>query len=157
LPVRAVTLDIPDHGAACKVFRVSPFEAWRVERTKRRKGGPDAPRFPSTELVPGGYITSACSPLAYHGGLFGSTFNGLVLVCDPANNLIHRDRLEPKGATFVAKRVDEGCEFFTSTDNFCRPVSMTVGPDGAIYLADFYREVIETPLSLPDDIKKNVN
>ena len=36
LPVPAVTLDIPDHGAACKVFRISPFEAWRVERTTRR-------------------------------------------------------------------------------------------------------------------------
>jgi putative heme-binding domain-containing protein len=34
---------------------------------------------------------------------------------------------------------------------------MTIGPDGAIYVADFYREVIETPLSLPPDIKKKVN
>jgi putative membrane-bound dehydrogenase-like protein len=157
LPVRAVTLDIPDHGAACKVHRISPFEAWRVERTQRRKGGPDAKRFPTTELVPGGFITSACSPLAYHGGQFAAEFNGQLLVCDPANNLIHRDLLEPKGATFVAKRVDEGCEFFASTDNFCRPVNLAIGPDGAIYVADFYREVIETPLSLPPDIKKNVN
>ena len=44
LPVSAVTLDIPDHGAACQVYRLSPFEAWRVERTTRRKGGPDAKR-----------------------------------------------------------------------------------------------------------------
>src|SRR5262249_3534658 len=39
LPVSTVTLDIPDHGAVCKVFRISPFEAWRVERTKMRAGG----------------------------------------------------------------------------------------------------------------------
>src|SRR5262249_40305915 len=32
-----------------------------------------------------------------------------------------------------------------------------VGPDGALYVCDFYREVIETPLSLPEDIKKKVN
>ena len=32
-----------------------------------------------------------------------------------------------------------------------------IGPDGAIYLLDFYREVIETPLSLPEDIKKKLN
>ncbi|HEY1188149.1 MAG TPA: neutral/alkaline non-lysosomal ceramidase N-terminal domain-containing protein, partial [Gemmata sp.] len=61
--VSAVTLDIPEHGAAAKVFRISPFEPWRVERTTRRAGSPDAKRFPTTELVPGGYITSACSPL----------------------------------------------------------------------------------------------
>ena len=67
LAVPAVTLDIPEHGAACKVFRISPFEAWRVERTTRRKDGPDAKRLPPTELVPGGYITSACTP-CYYGG-----------------------------------------------------------------------------------------
>ena len=34
---------------------------------------------------------------------------------------------------------------------------LTLGPDGALYVLDFYREVIETPLSLPDDIKKKYN
>src|SRR5262249_47401335 len=46
LPVSAVTLDIPEHGAACKVFRKSPFEAWRVERTTPPAGRPHARRFP---------------------------------------------------------------------------------------------------------------
>jgi putative membrane-bound dehydrogenase-like protein len=157
LPVSAVTLDIPDHGAACKVYRVSPFEAWRVERTKRRANGPDAQRFPATELVPGGYITSACSPLIYAADLFPAAYRGNSFVCDPANNLVHRDILEPKGATFTAKRGDAECEFLASTDTWFRPVSLTLGQDGAIYVLDFYREAIETPLSLPDDIKKTVN
>src|SRR5262245_36335575 len=63
LPVPAVTIDIPEHGAAAKVFRISPFESWRVERTTRRAGGVDAKRFPSTELVPGGHITPRGTPL----------------------------------------------------------------------------------------------
>src|SRR5262249_59633418 len=75
----------------------------------------------------------------------------------PANNLIHRDVLEPHGATFTAKRGDADCEFLASTDNWFRPAFLTVGPDGALYVLDFYREVIETPLSLPDDIKKKLN
>ncbi len=157
LPVSAVTLDIPDHGAACKVYRISPFEAWRVERTKRRADGPDARRFPATELVPGGYITSGCSPVVYAADLFPAAYRGNTFVCDPANNLVHRDVLEPKGATFVAKRGDADCEFLASTDTWFRPVHLTLGPDGAIYVLDFYREAIETPLSLPDDIKKKVN
>jgi putative membrane-bound dehydrogenase-like protein len=157
LPVRAVTLDIPDHGAACKVYRLSPFESWRVERTRRRKGGPDAQRFPSTELVPGGYITSGCSPVVYLADLFPEAYRGNSFVCDPANNLVHRDVLHEHGATFVAKRGDAACEFLASPDNWFRPVWLTVGPDGALYVADFYREVIETPLSLPDDIKQKVN
>jgi putative membrane-bound dehydrogenase-like protein len=157
LPVSAVTLDIPDHGAACKVFRISPFEPWRVERTRRRAKGPDAQRFPSTELVPGGFITSGCSPVVYTADLFPLEFHGNTLVCDPANNLIHRDILKQHGATFIAERAYPDREFLASTDNWFRPVFLTIGPDGAIYVADFYREVIETPLSLPDDIKKAVN
>jgi putative membrane-bound dehydrogenase-like protein len=157
LPVSAVTLDIPDHGAACKVHRISPFEAWRVERTTRRAQGPDARRFPSTELVPGGYITSACSPVVYAADLFPKGYRGNTFVCDPANNLIHRDVLVPHGATFVAQRGDADGEFLASTDTWFRPVHLTLGPDGALYVLDFYREVIETPLSLPDDIKKRLN
>jgi putative membrane-bound dehydrogenase-like protein len=162
LAVSAVTLDIPDHGAACKVHRISPFEAWRVERTTRRKegkGGFDPRNFPSTELVPGGYITSACSPVVYAADGFPEAYRGNVFVCDPANNLIHRDVLTDNGATFTAKRAtgEESCEFLASTDNWFRPVHLTLGPDGALYVLDFYREVIETPLSLPDDIKKKLN
>jgi putative membrane-bound dehydrogenase-like protein len=157
LAVPNVTLDIPDHDAACKVFRISPFESWRVERTRRRKQGPDAQRFPSTELVPGGYITSACSPVVYTADLFPEPFHNNTFVCDPANNLVHRDILVPQGATFIAKRAENDREFFASTDTWFRPVNLTIGPDGALYVVDFYREVIETPLSLPDDIKKGLN
>lgn len=152
----AVTVDIAEHGPAAKVFRISPFEAWRLERTTRRKNDPaTAKRLTSMELVPGGYFTSACSPLCYRGTQFDEH---TVFVCDPANNLIHREKLhETNGPLFVAKRIDEGKEFLASTDNWFRPVFLTQGPDDALYVLDFYREAIETPLSLPDDIKKRMN
>jgi putative membrane-bound dehydrogenase-like protein len=159
LAVPAVTIDIPDHGAACKVHRISPFEPWRVERTTRRSTGPDAARFPPTELVPGGFITSGCSPVIYTADTFPEAYRGNSFMCDPANNLIHRDILVPSGATFTARRApgEESCEFLASTDNWFRPVHLSLGPDGGLYILDFYREVIETPLSLPDDIKKRLN
>src|SRR5262249_54027561 len=62
LPVSAVTLDIPEHGAAARVFRISPFEPWRVERTTPRAGGTDAARLPATALVPRGHHTSPRRP-----------------------------------------------------------------------------------------------
>jgi putative membrane-bound dehydrogenase-like protein len=157
LPVAEVTLDIPDHGAACKVYRISPFEGWRVERTRRRRESPDSKRYPDTELVPGGYITSGCSPAVATTDLFPEAYRGNTFICDPANNLVHRDILLPEGATFRAKRAEPDHEFLASTDNWFRPVYLAFGPDGALYIADFYREVIETPLSLPEDIKKAVN
>ena len=59
----------------------------RHDETPRETGaflisGPDSRRFPSTELVPGGYITSACSPLVYEADLFPKEFKGNVFVCD---------------------------------------------------------------------------
>lgn len=157
LPVNAVTFDIPDHNAACKLYRISPFEAWRVERTERRKGGSDARRFPSNELVPGGYATSSCGVIVYTADRLPKEYRGNTFICDPANNLVHRDVLVPKGSIFSAQRGDVECEFLASTDNWFRPVNLSVGPDGGIYVCDFYREAIETPLSLPDDIKKKMN
>ena len=157
LAVSTTTVDIPDHGAAARVFRVSPFEAWRLERTTRRAGSSDAKRFPSTELIPGGYITSACGLAVYDGGTFPQKYHGNVFVCDPANNLVHRDVLRPDGSILKAERHDKDCEFLASTDTWFRPVFLHVGPDGSLYLADFYREIIETPLSLPDDIKAKWN
>jgi putative membrane-bound dehydrogenase-like protein len=157
LPVSAVTVDIPDHGAACQLHRISPFEQWRVERTTRRKGGADSKRFPTTELVAGGFVTSGCSPVVYNADRFPEAYRNCTYICDPANNLIHRDKLVPNGATFVAKRAEADCEFLASTDNWFRPVNLGIGPDGALYVVDFYREVIETPLSLPEDIKKKLN
>ncbi len=157
LAVSTTTVDIPDHGAAARVFRVSPFEAWRLERTTRRASSSDARRFPSTELIPGGYITSGCGLAVYDGGTFPLQYQGNVFVCDPANNLVHRDVLVPDGSILKAERHDKDCEFLASTDIWFRPVFLHVGPDGALYLADFYREIIETPLSLPDDIKAKWN
>jgi len=147
-----------DHDAAAKVFRLSPFEEWRLERTTRRAADPAMKkRLPSTELVPGGYVTSACGTLIYRGGGFPAAFQGSSFVCDPANNLIHRDVLSPTGVLFKAVRGHTDCEFLASTDRWFRPVFLAVGPDAGIYVADFYREIIETPLSLPDDIQKKNN
>src|SRR5205085_5888753 len=124
---------------------------------KKGEGGYDPRNYPSTELVPGGYITSGCSPVVYLAELFPEPYRRSSFVCDPANNLVHRDVLEERGATFVASRGEADGEFLASTDNWFRPVWLSVGPDGALYVADFYREAIETPLSLPDDIKAKMN
>ncbi|MCZ2341994.1 MAG: c-type cytochrome [Bacteroidales bacterium] len=156
-PIAGVVADISDHGTSCQLFRRSPFEAWRVERTNRRAGSPNASRYQSTELVAGGYSSSTCSPLLYLADLFPADYRGSMFVCDPGNNLVHRDTLEPASSTFLARRGEANREFLASTDTWFRPVDLELGPDGAIYLLDFYREAIETPLSLPDDIKAKLN
>ncbi|MFO0936857.1 MAG: PVC-type heme-binding CxxCH protein [Gemmataceae bacterium] len=154
-----VTADIDVEGTAIKVFRKSPFETWRVERTTRRREGEDRNKFIPTELVPGGFTSSTCGCLIYDAGHFPTTYQGSFFGCDPGNNLIFRRVLMTHGAIYQSSRPPEEkeCEFLASDDNWFRPVWMTLGPDGAIYVCDFYREVIETPLSIPDDMKKRLN
>ena len=57
--------------------------------------------------------------------------------------------IEPKGAGFEVKRADEGREFLTSSDQWFRPVNLAVGPEGALYVVDMYREIIEDYSAIP--------
>src|SRR2546423_2471220 len=87
-------------------------------------------------------------PKAYGGNAFS---------CEPTGNLIHRDMLTPAGATFIARRSPEPVEFLASTDDWFRPVFLTTGPDGAIYVCDMYRKTIEHPEYLPDEVRKHTD
>ncbi len=78
-------------------------------------------------------------------------------MADVGSNLIHRKLLIPDGVTYRGERIDAESEVVASADNWFRPVQMCLGPDGAIYVADMYREVIEHPLSLPPEIKRQLD
>jgi putative heme-binding domain-containing protein len=61
----------------------------------------------------------------------------------------------PRGATFAAEPLLEKREIFASSDDWCRPVFLTSGPDGALYFCDMYRKIIEHPDYLPEEIRKH--
>ncbi len=98
-------------------------------------------------------ITSACGPTIYRDEWLGAEFHGNAFICEPVHNLVYRQVLSPKGATFISQRAEseQESEFFASTDNWSRPVSIRTGPDGALWVADMYRFVIEHPEWIPLD------
>ena len=89
------------------------------------------------------YMTSTCGPLIYRESAFPSEYRGNYFVCEAVGNLVHRDVLKGRGPVFTASRAAQGREFFASTDNWCSPVYLQTGPDGAIYVVDMYRQIIE--------------
>ena len=91
--------------------------------------------------------TSACGLDIYRDELLGADYSGNAFVCEPVHNLVHRLVVEPDGATFAARRAPEEqrTEFLASTDNWFRPVQVRTGPDGALWIVDMYRFVIEHP------------
>ncbi|MBT5902737.1 MAG: c-type cytochrome [Opitutaceae bacterium] len=93
------------------------------------------------------HVTSACSPSPYRDDLFGVEFSASIFISEPVHNCVHREVLEAAGSGFKSHR-SEGehtSEFLASTDPWFRPTTTRTGPDGALYVADFYRFVIEHP------------
>ena len=99
-------------------------------------------------------FSAACAVKAYGGGAFddaGLTDRGLaVFVADPSANVVHRAVVDADGAAAEAGRGRPGVEFLASTDPLFRPVNLRVGPDGALYVLDMHRGVIEHPEWIPD-------
>lgn len=145
-------------GPAAPVFRKSPAEPWRIVRTRRRASDPNfANRAPATELVATGFFTSATGVTIYRGDAYPEPFQGNAFIGDVGGNLVHRKTFTPNGVTFTATRADQDVEFITSTDNWFRPVNFVNGPDGCLYILDMYRETIEHPYSIPEDIKAHLD
>jgi len=91
------------------------------------------------------------------GGAWPEAFRGNAFVGDVGGNLVHRKLLTDNGVEQIARRADEGVEFVASTDIWFRPAQFANAPDGTLYIADVYREVIEHPASLPPMIKKHLD
>ncbi len=93
------------------------------------------------------HVTSACSAAPYRDDLFGPDFASSVFISEPVHNVVHREVLVPDGVTFTSRRADDESEreFLASTDNWFRPTMLKTGPDGALYIADMYRFVLEHP------------
>jgi putative membrane-bound dehydrogenase-like protein len=152
LPIPGVLHDVAVFGDQIRVFRDSPPEPWRVVNAARLMSQGD-PRMPRSEKNAAGYMTSACAVTIYRGDAYPPEFREQVFLCEPSGNLVHRQRMIPQGVTFSAERIDVESEFLTSTDNWFRPVNLIAAPDGTLYLLDMYRETIEHPWSMPDDLK----
>jgi len=136
LLVSDATQSISDHGAAAEVYPITQNPEHQIY----------------TDV---GVFTSSCGLTYYSGGLFPAPFDSVSFVAEPVSNIVHADLLRDKGASFTASRLYENKEFLASTDSWFRPVNMYVGPDGALYILDYYRQIIEHPEWMEDEVVKS--
>ena len=87
-------------------------------------------------------FTSACAPFVYRESLFPE-FAGNAFVCETAGNLVKRNILVDDGVRVTGVPAYPDRDFIASTDERFRPCWITSGPDGAIYLADMYRGIVQ--------------
>jgi putative membrane-bound dehydrogenase-like protein len=116
-----------------------------------------APRFGS-EKIDGHYAMAAITPNVRQVDVFGGFtaaagfnlytaraypqeyWNRVALVSEPTGRVLHRAILEKKGAGFVEK---DGWNLLASVDEWVGPVDAQVGPDGQVWVADWYNFIIQ--------------
>ena len=79
------------------------------------------------------------------GGAFPGKYRNIAFIAEPAQNAVLAHRWFPAGASFAAERLHPDREFLASKDGWSRPVNFYIGPNGALYVIDYYRRVIENP------------
>lgn len=130
------TQSLSDHGNVSEVFPIT--------------------KVPERQLFSGvGVMTSSSGITAYLGGIFPPPYDqNVTFVCESVSNLVHADVLKDDGAGFIASSILPNSEFLASTDAWSRPVNMYIGPDGALYVLDYYRQIIEHPEWMSDEAVK---
>jgi putative membrane-bound dehydrogenase-like protein len=147
--------DCAEAGDQLPVYRTSPVEPWRDFRAQRWSS--EGSHLPKSELVGAGVVTSSAGITVYRGDAYPPEYRDFAFVADVAGNLFYRMKLVPDGVTFKAVQVDGTKNFCTSDDVWFRPVNFTNAPDGCLHVCDMYREVIEHPWSIPDDIHEGLD
>jgi putative membrane-bound dehydrogenase-like protein len=104
-----------------------------------RQGG--APEYPySYELLPSivdhkHYRAAYAGVQVYQGDQYPESYQGAIFMGNIHANAVHQDHLEPVGSSFVSKAEQD---FMVSSDGWFRPVSEQTGPDGALWVMDWY-------------------
>ena len=150
-----------DNSHPLKSFQQHPIY-WR-QIAKRAKGrwqkptiGPDyAPEFLTMHSIceygdrgeSHAYrsFTSATGGSVFRGDALDEDANGNYFVCDPTGHVVRRSKLTRKAGRIVVENIyqAEDREFIASRDINFRPVATTTGPDGALYVVDMYRGMIQ--------------
>ena len=116
-----------------------PSRVYPISRLLERFNQPDAAN----------HVTSACGLGLYRDELLGAEYAGNSFTCEPVGNVVYRLQLHEgtNGAVITGTRApgEEDTDFLASRDNWFRPVQAKTGPDGALYVVDMYRFVVEHP------------
>jgi putative membrane-bound dehydrogenase-like protein len=115
-------------------------QVWPSHVTTVNRGYDKSELYPDNRLK---VVTAACGPVIYRGGAFPTEFAGNAFACEPCGNLVKREILSDENGTIVGRNAYKDAEFLTSTNERFRPVNLSNGPDGALYVVDMHHGIIQ--------------
>lgn len=156
--LKTAVANISDHDPL--MYQLSETPYWRQERTNRRNKDYQENHLDRVEYARD-HFTAASGGTYYGGDAYPREYYGNIFTGDASGNLVHRDVLLYSDSTphYTAARAgaEKSKEFLAATDSWFRPVNFSVGPDGNLYVMDMYRQHIETPISIPDDLEADMD
>jgi|UniRef100_UPI0037846874 putative membrane-bound dehydrogenase-like protein len=91
-----------------------------------------------------GNFTAAAGCAIYEGGAWPAKWNYSYFTTEPTLNIVHHQFVEKDGVSYKTNKEHgrEETEFMRSKDLWFRPIENRVGPDGALYVVDFYNQAV---------------
>jgi hypothetical protein len=91
-----------------------------------------------------GSFTASAGCAIYDGGAWPEEYNGDYFTTEPTINVVHHERITRQGASYLGRKLPgrEETEFMRSRDLWFRPIETRIGPDGSLYLLDFYNQAV---------------
>ena len=139
-----------------RAYSLAPAHPWRSKQA-------DHPgyfsfynsRFGAPEIDLNGWFTAACGNFIYRDSALPG-LQGQLFACEPSANLIHRAEVRQNGSALSLHRLEEKStsEFASTTDQWSHPINLLHGPDGAIWVVDYYREIIEDYSAIPRHLQQ---
>jgi mono/diheme cytochrome c family protein/glucose/arabinose dehydrogenase len=100
--------------------------------------------------------TGTCGAVVYRGDLFAKEFQNNAFIPEPCGNLVKRVILSETGGVVTAKNAYPNTEFLYSRDERFRPVNAFNGPDGALYIVDMARGIVQHKFFLTHYLIANI-
>ncbi len=134
VPILYAGIELPDQQPA------DFLEVWPIVGLGDVQGGHGRHRVPENTL---NHMTASCGNEIVRCDRLPADLQGDALICEPVGRLIRRAKVEDREGMTTIHNIYDKKEWILSTDPNFRPINITNGPDGCLYIVDMYRGIIQ--------------